>query len=675
MPPCEKGDLFRFQLSERSMAYVIEHAEPYDAGEIGSKFVLLRWFGEQTATKLAEQFKSFEGAKTILYKNPPILEKIKGIAAHDLRVGLRRAATDWALCDKLYPRFEKLGVRPESLIALAKEAGPSWGTWLTKNPYFGMKYGIDVTICDRYARDDLSWPSHNKYRGFALVRSVINTLMQRGQTVVSINDVTKMCKALDKEHLFEFESVIATLASAKRNPEEHPAIQWWAESYQLLDGGAKGKMLQLLDVAKDEESIVSRIKWKKESIPHDIQLLQTKIKEIESINNYSFQREQIIALVSLTQTRIGLLMGRSGTGKTFILRAMIDLLKRVYQFNDETDPIILAVPHGNAVKRLAQFTDREVKTVSELINETEINEKSIILLDEAQLLDRAQLAQLLVKIPDGVQLIMAGDVEQLINGVQNYPFRDLCISAVIPIQVLRQMHPDAGLSIDWANQVLNRVTPQLSIAGPGTGTLQLIDLKNGQPAALPRIKDSYLQGFRQTGKDDVVIITPHSEGIFSPTRLNLLIQEGVNPQEAAKFEWKVANEILRVGDRIRQLATVTKSIVPTHSTGWIVSGNAQQITIEWNGYGSVVYGVEEIAQFSLAYAIPMNQLFGSQWACVILVMMPEQEWVVNRRALYTTMAKCRSRLVTCFSQESLGEAITQSPEQESSSWIIQRFKQ
>ena len=200
--------------------------------------------------------------------------------------------------------------------------------------------------------------------------------------------------------------------------------------------------------------------------------LQMHIGEIESLNQVNYATSQKEALETAINSKVMLLTGGPGTGKTTVIKGIVELYAEIHglsldydDYNEDDYPVVLAAPTGRASKRLQESTGLEAMTIHRLIGwnqetqpedilDNEINAR-LIIIDEMSMVDTWLFHQFLSAVPLDAQIVFVGDEDQLPSVGPGQVFKDLIDSKRIPrvnlTEVYRQQ--DGSSIVDLAHRM------------------------------------------------------------------------------------------------------------------------------------------------------------------------------------------------------------------------------
>ena len=364
-----------------------------------------------------------------------------------------------------------------------------------------------------------------------------------------------------------------------------------------------------------------------------------------------------------------------GTGKTTIIKAMLDIYKQ------HGKKPVLCAPTGRAAKRMTETTGEEAKTLHRLLELKSVDmeeerdtieidlapiDADIIIVDEVSMVDTFLMYYLLQSVYMGTKLVLVGDADHLPSVGPGNVLKDFIMSEQIPTITLNKIFRQAAQSKIIVNaHKVNEGQPFIS--GEDAQGLQDDFFFIGDPK-----KESILQNIlslsngrlRHYGNYDffkhIQIITPTRKGELGTKELNKVLQETLNPKEEGKQEKKFGETIFRVGDRIMQIRNnyeiFWEKRTPEYETGTgVFNGELghimgidednKQLKIQFDDEKVAWYAFQDLEQIDHAYAITVHKAQGSEFDVVIMPIFQTAPMLLTRNLLYTAMTRAKKLLI------------------------------
>ncbi|MEE8282819.1 MAG: ATP-dependent RecD-like DNA helicase [candidate division NC10 bacterium] len=387
------------------------------------------------------------------------------------------------------------------------------------------------------------------------------------------------------------------------------------------------------------------------------------IQWAEARGKLRFSPEQREALHKALEAKLLIITGGPGTGKTTLLRALIEILER------KGVRLLLAAPTGRAAKRMAEATGREAKTIHRLLefspregrfkkNEVHPLEVDLLVVDEASMIDLILMDHLLKALPPMAAFILLGDADQLPSVGPGSLLHDLIASASLPVVQLTEIFRQAKESqiVVNAHRVNRGELPHL----PQFGMTDFAFIELNDPEAIrDRVRTLVSEDIpRRFGLDplqDIQVITPMNRGPLGVATLNQDLRAALNPHGEASNE---GGRQLWVGDRVMQVRNNYDKEVYNGDLGWIVriDRDEQELRVRFD-QGEVVYDWSELDELNLAYAISVHKSQGSEYPAVVFLVHTSHYVMLQRNLLYTALSRGRRLVVMVGTKQAIAIAV------------------
>ena len=444
------------------------------------------------------------------------------------------------------------------------------------------------------------------------------------------------------------------------------AIQTLIDDLMVIQ---KEEKLYLKEMYEAETLIVKRFRLLAHKDDEKFKNLEDKFQKMEDVFGIVYNQEQKKAILDSICKNLLIITGGPGTGKTTIMKGIVELYKEVHKLSYEslTNKVQLLAPTGRAAKRMSDATLMPASTIHRFLkwqkdtNKFQVNEyhKSkveVIILDEASMVDTLLLASLLRGISANCKVILVGDSYQLPSVGPGQVLHDLISSSMLPVVELRELYRQGKDSniLTFAYGVRN---------GDVLDTVFNVDedltfIECGDDDVISNLMDVSAT-FKDLSYKNFQILAPMYKTRHGIDIINQQLQNIFNPKDKSKREIVVGDVIFREGDKVIELTNMPDENVYNGDIGIIsqvVTQPAKKIVIDFDG-NEVTFNATNFNKFRLAYAISIHKAQGSEFDVVVMPIVEGYRKMLYRKLVYTGITRSKKMLYLIGTKNALRQAV------------------
>ena len=544
------GRQFKVDTFEKLMPQTLGALEKYLAN--GN----IKGIGEALAKRIVNKF----GEETIhVFKyEPERLSQIKGISEKKAIEMSEAFIENWEVW-QIVGFLERFGIGAEHAKKVFDLFGNNAIEEIEANPYIliDITRGVDFKQIDKMALDlGMNYDNEKRVQSgikYGLLRSTYN-----GHSCVL------------KSNLIEF---VINLLDVTTEIIEDSLIELKMKDEIVIEERDNDKYVYLHSFYNTEEEIALRIKrLQKSKNVKEIRNIETALKKVESNSEIKLSEKQKEAVRLVNENNVIIITGGPGTGKTTIIKTIIDI------YEEKGNKVVLCAPTGRAAKKMTETTDKEASTLHRLLEIGKIDEDSLykntrdyegapidadlIIVDELSMVDMFLMNYLLKCIYQGTKLILVGDSDQLASVVPGSILKDLIDSEIITTVHLDKIFRQAARSKIILNA--HRVNQGERFLKKGDEDLteetqeDFFFIKESNQEKMLNEVISLCTGRLQNYGDydffkSIQVLSPTKKGLLGTKELNKALQEQLNPNIDNRPEKTSMGAIFRTGDRVMQI--------------------------------------------------------------------------------------------------------------------------
>ncbi len=486
-----------------------------------------------------------------------------------------------------------------------------------------------------------------------------------------------------KEPAFTYEFLLGQLRAIYKKNKEADVHKFAIRNVTELSGGADKREIlfylpEIFDLENKVAGYCSALSFRtglgREHLEKEFIEGRTSLeKMVPDLPWEKFSDEQRLAAELSVSSRIMILTGGPGCGKTFVLKGIHRLQKALGRH------VALCAPTGLAAKRMTLAIGQQASTLHKLLglgqrknNDTVSNEivhsessdagaldrVDVVIVDEASMLSLDLFHALLDAMGTNKRLILVGDVDQLPSVGAGNCLRDLIGTERIPLARLTKIFrqgKDSPIPIA-AREIIEGRTPTYTAVSRSPAFIQAEGFALC-PCSGATFFELLLSFMRETlpsvyGLDairDCQILVPMRKGDVGQENINKVLQAELNPARPDKAECALPfNLVLRVGDKVIQTRNNYDKDVFNGDLGFCKSIVKTKEKLEVDiAFDDKIVRLEddEVDDLQLCYAMTIHKSQGSEFPLCIIPMFNAYYAMLDRNLLYTAVTRASKSVV------------------------------
>lgn len=611
---------------------------------------LIKGVGPKTAEAIVAVFG--KDTLTILDQQPHRLREVSGVGEHRVRT-ISEAWQEQKAIQDVMLFLQSQGVSTSLAVRIYKAYGDKSVDRVRENPYqlANEIQGIGFKTADQIARN-LGLQFDDPHRLQAGIIHVLSQAVKDGDVylpeTILLERAAELlaCEMTPLQFALEI-AVSSSLVIRVRNEE---GWAFFLPEYDRAEAGVAHRLLQLL--AGVSEPLVSAEKAGEE------------IRGMHSTADIDLTDTQIEAIISALSHPISIITGGPGTGKTTIIKTVIQILE------EQRLSYLLASPTGRAAKRLSEAAGAPASTIHRMLGYSPGRGfdhdafqpllADLIIIDEASMIDILLANALLRGIHPASRLLLIGDVDQLPSVGAGDFLRDLIDSGMIPttrLDVIFRQEADS-LIIHNAHLINKGEMPEFPDEARDFFLFKIADDPERAASLIVEVVKKRLP--KKFGVDpltDIQVIVPMYRGEAGIMNLNGELQKALNP-ERGQGEKIIGGRIFRVGDKVLQTSNDYDKEVFNGDIGRIsaIDQEDMKLTIDFDSR-PVYYDFTEASDLLHAYAISVHRAQGSEYPVVVMPIITQHYVMLQRNLFYTAITRAKEKVVLIGSLKAISIAV------------------
>lgn len=617
---------------------------------------LIKGVGPVTATAIVSRFK--KETLDIIEFNPAKLAEVRGVS-HQKAMQIAESFMEIKKMQSVVMFFQSYNVSTNMAVKIYQTYLDKTEEVINTNPYKLIEDvdGIGFTTADKIAiKIGLSRTSEFRFKA-AIIHIMKENSESNGNTYLIKNTlkdlVIKLMEVDGSDDIFE--SVLKKLIfdGILKQFTKDDEVCIMTSQYFNIERNIANKLILLKRNYLQKELSAAK-----------------EIAVYEAANKITLHDNQKEAVQKAINSGVCVITGGPGTGKTTIVKCLLDCFKM------QNKKVALLAPTGRAAKRLSESTMTEASTIHRALdldfkngsgafftkNESNPLTQDVVVVDEVSMVDAMLMNALLKAIKPRSQLILVGDKDQLPSVGAGNVLSDILCSKIIPVVELTQIFRQSSDSyiITNAHLINKGKMPILDNSSKDfffENKIEPIDMLTACVGLVTKRIPNYLN----SDSSKIQVLAPMKMGICGVDNLNKELQAVINPKGNTP-EIELENITYRLNDRVMQIANNYEQEWEKHfGVGLVQKGlgvfngdigtisainkETDEIVVSFDDGRVSTYSKSDLNQLVLSYAITIHKSQGSEFDVIIIPVISGASMILTRNLLYTAVTRAKKMVV------------------------------
>lgn len=369
-------------------------------------------------------------------------------------------------------------------------------------------------------------------------------------------------------------------------------------------------------------------------------------KDLSMPDKIKLSKEQILSINRSLKQSFSIITGGPGSGKSTLIVGLVESLRKIGK------KIVICAPTGRAAKRLTEYKElRSLEPTTIHMHLTVIKNKlkqkyDTIIIDEASMVDINLFLELIQSIPNGSNIILVGDADQLPPIGPGQPFKDMIESKKVNISKLSGNFRQNNLSniIKASRSIITGKLPSMETEFKNSDFIFIECSKSNQKNLILNLFFEKVPTLLKNKQESIQILSPMHKGNVGIKLLNYDIQQKLTSNSEMLFERKDKSLKLFGGDKVIQTSNNYDLMVMNGDIGHVSKKVENKIIVNFDNR-EVEYSGLDLYDLDLAYAISIHKSQGSEYSAVIIPINSEHIHMLSRNLLYTAITRGKKLVV------------------------------
>ena len=598
---------------------------------------LFKGIGAGYAKKIVAQF----GVQTltIIEKYPERLAEVKGLG----KSRIQKIRESWSAAHEVQDIMVFLqgyNVTPGLAVKIYKQYGKDAISIVKQNPYrlADEVWGIGFKSADSLAMN-IGIEKENPFRISSGLLYTLGQLATEGHVYAEWTQLVEKASELLEVQPKVIEEVIQQMIDDTRLIEDGTSI--YLPLYYYAERGTAKRLNALM--------------------AYDVPACSVSVSDIEQKLGKTFDEAQAEAILTAMRSKVMVLTGLPGTGKTTTIQGIIE------GFETAGLHVVLAAPTGRAAKRMTEATGRGAKTIHRMLeyrptegftrNEDNPLEGDVLIVDECSMIDMQLMSSLTKAIPPRMRLILVGDTNQLPSVGAGNVLNDIIASKQFPVICLTKIFRQALTSQIVLNSHRINAGQMPDLSNQNNTDFWFIEKEDPTEIAneIVALVSKRLPDYCNVDPKDIQVLTPMKKSPIGTDALNAALQETLNPGGMCL---KQGNREFRKNDRVMQIRNNYDKDVFNGDVGIVTQVDLEnkEIIVSFDGM-NIPYEFSELDELVHAYAVTIHKSQGSEYPIVVMPISMQHYIMLQRNLIYTGITRAKKMIVLVGTKKAVGHSV------------------
>lgn len=412
------------------------------------------------------------------------------------------------------------------------------------------------------------------------------------------------------------------------------------------------------------------------------------LENYAKVNGLTLTEQQQSTIPKLIKNNIVILAGYAGAGKSASCQAVVKFAE------DNGYSYMLLAPTGRAAKVLSDYTERQAMTIHRGLgakgesyfeyNENNKLEASLIIVDEASMVDVYLMRALLRALPDWAKILFVCDPAQIPSVGAGNVIQDMIHSREFSTVMLDKIfrYNEGGLSY-VATNVRNGISYLTKEDKQKFGNGDYMFAETDDESVVNTAVSAFLTLLKKgVSIEDIVVVSAYNKGKQGTLQINNVIQSNICParhkyDNLMRYTKSDVEVCFHIGDKVMNTVNmynvecyekdgadyeITDEVCDVYNGdfGYVkdITQNGEMFC-DFKGY-LVRFDKSSFGSLSLGYAVSCHKMQGDNRKYVILITPKAHTYMLNRNLIYVGLTRAKEKVYHYGCRDTITKALRKS---------------